>query len=131
MDVKSTFLHGDINMELYIKQPKMFEEQDHKTWVYRLKKGLYRLKQAGCIWNKTLHKHLITHGYTSFESEPSVYIKCNIANNSIIIIAVYVDDLQIICNNQCVLDAAKMELKTQFKMMDLGEVHYILGLCIL
>ena len=47
MDVKSAFLHGDIDVELYIKQPEMFEEGDRNTWVYQLKKGLYGLKQAG------------------------------------------------------------------------------------
>src|SRR5271169_3473339 len=99
MDVKSTFLHRNIDIELYIKQPEMFEEQDNKTWVYRLKKGLYGLKQTGQIWHKTLHNHLIAHGYTSLELEPSIYIKHDTYNDYIIIITVYVDDLQILCND--------------------------------
>ena len=73
MDVKSAFLYGDIDTELYIEQPKMFEEKDRKTWVCWLKKGLYRLKQAGRIWNRTLHNHLVAHGYISLESEASIY----------------------------------------------------------
>src|SRR5271170_468109 len=130
MDVKSAFLHGNIDMELYIEQPEMFEERDSKNWVYRLKKGLYGLKQAGRIWHKTLHNHLIPYGYKSLESEPSIYIKRNTDDN-IIIIAVYVDDLQILCNDMKMLENAKEGLKTQFKMTDLGEVHHILGLRIL
>ena len=75
MDVKSAFLYGDIDTKLYIEQPRMFEEKDCEEWVCQLKKGLYRLKQAGRIWNRTLHSHLMTHGYTSLESEASIYIK--------------------------------------------------------
>ena len=130
MDVKSAFLHGDIDTELYVEQPKMFEQGERRTWVCRLKKGLYGLKQAGRIWNKTLHNHLIAHGYTSLESEPSIYIKRN-NNNDIVIIAVYVDDLQIASNDINVLHQAKLSLSTQFKMTDLGEVHHILGLRVL
>ena len=131
MDVKSTFLHGKIDMELYIEQPEMFEEWDHKTHIYKLKKGLYGLKQAEWIWNQTLYKHLIAYGYMSLESEPSIYIKCDTQNDHIIIITVYVDDLQIACNDIQMLNEAKDAFKMQFKMMDLGEVHHLLGLCIL
>ena len=103
MDVKSAFLHGDIDKELYIAQPEMFEEKDRKEWVCQLKKGLYGLKQAGQIWHKTLHNHLIKHGYKSLESEPSIYTKHDNDDN-IIIIAVYVDDLQIIGNDTDILN---------------------------
>ena len=99
MVVKSAFLHRNIDKELYMEQPELFKEHDHKDWVYRLKKGLYELKQVGHIWNKTLHNHLINHGYKPFKSEPSVHIKCNIQHDNITIIAVYIDDLQIVCNN--------------------------------
>ena len=75
--------------------------------------------------------HFLTHGYISLECEPLIYIKHDTTNDSIIIILVYVDDLQIICNNPHNLDTAKAELKVRFKMMDLGEVHHILGLCII
>ena len=46
MDVKSAFLNGEVDTELYIEQPEMFEEKDRKLWVCKLKKGLYDLKQA-------------------------------------------------------------------------------------
>ena len=67
MDIKFIFLYGNIDIELYIEQPKMFKELDYKTWVYRLKKGLYGLKQARHIWNKILHNYLIEYRYTSLE----------------------------------------------------------------
>jgi transposase InsO family protein len=130
MDVKSAFLHGKIDMELYIEQPEMFEERDRKAWVYKLKKGLYGLKQAGRIWNETLHDHLTQHGYMPLASEQSVYIKRD-QNGHIVIIAIYVDDLQIACNDKNMLENTKVELNAHFKMTDLGEVHHILSLCIL
>ena len=71
------------------------------------------------------------YGYTSLESEVSIYIKWDNNNDTIIIIAVYVDDLQIACNDTNILSQARAELQAQFKMMDLGEVHHILGLYIL
>jgi Reverse transcriptase (RNA-dependent DNA polymerase)/Chromo (CHRromatin Organisation MOdifier) domain len=129
MDVKSAYLHGEIDTEIFIEQPHLFEERSHADWVYKLKKGLYGLKQAGRIWHQTLQKYLLEIGYISLDSEPSIYWKK--IKNRMIIVAVYVDDLQLLCNDEELLNEAKEELKGRFKMSDLGEVHHILGLRVL
>jgi hypothetical protein len=58
MDVKSAFLNGEIDTELFVKQPEMFEEKDRKAYVCKLKKGLYGLKQAPRLWHKILATYL-------------------------------------------------------------------------
>ena len=54
IDVKSIFLNREIDTELYVEQPEMFEEKDRKLWVCKLKKGLYGLKQAPRLWYRIL-----------------------------------------------------------------------------
>ena len=50
MDVKTTFLHGDLNEEIYMKQPEGFSVKGKKELVYKLKKSLYGLKQSPRMW---------------------------------------------------------------------------------
>ena len=102
MDVKSAYLNGEIDTDIYIEQPQLFEERNKAQWVCKLKKGLYGLKQAGRIWHETLHKYLLSKEYTQLESEPSVYIKK--LDQKILVIAVYVNDLQIFSNNIKILE---------------------------
>src|SRR5271166_2885129 len=93
MDVKTAFLNGEIDKELFIEQPEQFEEEGkpQKNYVCQLNKVLYGLKQAGRLWNQTLHDHLTSNGYTQLEMEPCVYIRRE--GGKVIIIAVYVDDI--------------------------------------
>ncbi|CAM8911782.1 unnamed protein product [Rhodiola kirilowii] len=63
MDVKSGFLNGLFTEEVYVAQPKGFEDPHHLDHVYRLKKALYGLKQAPRAWYEQLTEFLINHGY--------------------------------------------------------------------
>ncbi|CAM8975114.1 unnamed protein product [Rhodiola kirilowii] len=63
MDVKSAFLNGLLNEEVYVAQPKGYEDPHHPEYVYRLKKALYGLKQAPRAWYERLTEFLINHGY--------------------------------------------------------------------
>jgi len=56
MDVKSAFLNGIINEEVYVEQPPGFEDHQHPNHVYKLKKALYGLKQAPRQWYERLSK---------------------------------------------------------------------------
>ena len=64
MDIKSAYLNGVINEDIYMWQPRGYEEKGVEDKVAKLKKGLYRLKQAGREWYATLHDFLIQLGFT-------------------------------------------------------------------
>ncbi|GKF98140.1 retrovirus-related pol polyprotein from transposon TNT 1-94 [Tanacetum coccineum] len=59
MDVKTTFLNGELKEEVYVSQSEGFVDPDHPTHVYRLKKALYGLKQAPQVWYDTLLQFLL------------------------------------------------------------------------
>ena len=64
MDVKSVFLNGYINEEVYIEQPPSFEDDKKPNHVYKLKKALYGLKQAPRAWYERLRDFLLSKGFT-------------------------------------------------------------------
>ncbi|XP_044717342.1 reverse transcriptase (RNA-dependent DNA polymerase) domain-containing protein [Hirsutella rhossiliensis] len=85
MDVKTAFLYGDIDEEVYLEQPEGFEDGTGR--VCRLKKAIYGLKQAPRIWFHTITKFLETLGYRPIAADVSVFVRGKS------IIAIYVDDL--------------------------------------
>ncbi|MCO5583091.1 hypothetical protein L7F22_036998 [Adiantum nelumboides] len=92
MDVKSTFLNGDLHEEVYVEQPPGFQNSLDKGEVYKLKKALYGLKQAPRAWNKRIDKFLRTRlGFTrSTAADPNLYT--HMEQGRITVIVLYVDD---------------------------------------
>ena len=90
MDVLAAFLNGDLEEEVYMKQPEGFstKKDEHKVW--KLKKSLYGLKQAPRCWNMTLDNHLKSMGFEQTSSDPCLYVS---SEGELFIIAVYVDDI--------------------------------------
>ena len=128
MDVNSAYLNGDIDADIYMRQPEGFIDSDNPNKVCKLRKGLYGLKQGGRIWNQKIDRYLKTQGYTPSDADPCIYVKHN--QGKIVIIALYVDDTIIASNcNEMLLDAKKM-LNEKFDMTDLGEVKSILGMSV-
>jgi len=125
MDVKSAFLHGDLDEEIYLNLPDGFQDQgDNGDVVCRLLKSLYGLKQASRVWAKVLRDFLVGHGLARLESDHCIYVGKNL------IVAIYVDDILILSNpkHKRSLRQLKAELKTRFKMKDLGPVKRYLGI---
>src|ERR1044072_7156696 len=73
MDVKSAFLNGYLNEEVYVEQPKGFVHPHHPEHVYKLKIALYGLKQAPRAWYERLTEFLTNHGYNKGGSDNSVF----------------------------------------------------------
>ena len=73
MDVKTTFLNGVIEKDVYIKQPEGFEMHDQKTHVCRLKKALYGLKQAPRAWYGQIDSYLQKMGSVKSDADPNLY----------------------------------------------------------
>jgi len=91
MDMKSTFLNGDLDEEVYIEKPDGFILGNVPKLVCRLKKALYGLKQAPRAWYYRLDKYLHQQGFTKGSTNNNLYIK--IDNDKLLILVVYVDDI--------------------------------------
>ena len=74
MDVKTAFLQGDLEEEIYMRQPDRRIDNDKPNHVCKLKKSIYGLKQAACCWNSAIDSHLKSDGYKNSTADLSVYI---------------------------------------------------------
>ena len=128
MDVKTAFLHGVLDCDLYMEQPEGFVDPERPDYVCKLNKGLYGLKQAARCWNETLDKHLIESGYTKGSADSCIYVK--IQGKSFVIMAVYVDDIIPVSNDPSLLACEKEALCQRFEMVDNGCIEYFLGMFI-
>ena len=89
MDVKSAFLNGFINEEVYVEQPPGFGSFNFPNHVFKLKKTLYGLKQAPRAWYERLSKFLIYSGFEMGKIDTTMFIK--LRENDILIVQIYVD----------------------------------------
>lgn len=95
--------------------------------VCKLEKSLCRWKQSRRCWNKALQKYLEKIGYTQATEDPCVFIQ---KNDKLLIIAVHVDDMMILAENCLEMRKIKDSIKWQFKMKDMGELHFYVGLSV-
>ena len=126
LDVKTAFLHGDLEEELYMRQPEGFIKEDRKNLVCRLKKSLYGLKQAPRQWYKKFDSFMSSHGFTRCQADHCCYFKKT--DNNFIILLLYVDDMLVAGSNMQEIVNLKLKLSKQFEMKDLGAVKQILGM---
>ena len=127
MDVKSAYLNGDLEEEIYMEQPEGAPIiKGKEDWVCRLHKSLYGLKQAGRTWHTKIDEAFQRRGLVPLASDPCVYIKRT--ESSYIIIALYVDDLVLAASTLSELQALKTNLTAEFDMEDLGEASFVLGI---
>nr|GEU40876.1 hypothetical protein [Tanacetum cinerariifolium] len=91
MDVKTSFLNGELNEEVYVSQPEGFVDPDHPTHVYRLKKALYGLKQAPRVWYDTLSRFLLDNKFSKGAVDPTLFTRKT--GKHILLVQIYVDDI--------------------------------------
>ena len=91
-----------------------------------LRKALYGIKQGARQWNKKLHSALVDMGFTRLQSDRSIYIY--IRGDVRIIVPVYIDDMTLASKDTAALDRTVEELSKRFKLRDLGETKFILGI---
>ena len=94
MDLKTVFLNGEIEEEVYIKQPEGFVIQEEKSHVCRLKKSLYGLKQAPRAWYEKIDGFLMSLGFSKSVADPNLFY--HIVGDECLILVLYVDDLFLI-----------------------------------
>lgn len=110
-DVKTAFLYGELEEEIYMHQPPGFEDGSDK--VLKLKRGLYGLKQAPRQWNAKINEFFVKQGFTQSNADNCVYID---KNKDIVICAIYVDDGLIIGTSKPKLLSIINKLKETFEM---------------
>lgn len=131
MDVVTAYLYGLLDSDIYIKIPdgfKMPEASSSKSkeiYSIKLPRSLYGLKQSRRMWYKCLSDYLLNKGYVNNPICPCVFIKKT--TFGFVIIAVYVDDLNIIGTDKEIVETM-IYLKEEFEMKDLGKTKYCLGL---
>ncbi|XP_056849759.1 retrovirus-related Pol polyprotein from transposon RE2 isoform X2 [Raphanus sativus] len=125
MDVHNAFLHGDLEEEIYMQLPPGFKTDD-PTKVCQLRKSLYGLKQAPRCWFAKLSKALLSFGFIQSYEDYSLF--SFVQGDVCLHILVYVDDFIIAGNNNSTIERFKTYLHKCFKMKDLGNLKYFLGL---
>ncbi|GJX36316.1 retrovirus-related pol polyprotein from transposon TNT 1-94 [Tanacetum coccineum] len=125
MDVKSAFLNGFINEEVYVAQPLGFIDFEKPDHVYKLKKALYGLKQAPKAWYDRLKAFLIKHEYKMGMVDNTLFTKKKSSN--LIIIQIYVDDIifGLTCQDMC--DEFAKIMHDEFEMSMMGELNFFHG----
>jgi hypothetical protein len=125
MDVKTAFLNGLIEEEVYIEQPLGFEVHGRESHVCRLKKALYGLKQAPRAWYSRIDAYLQQLGFEKSEADPNLYFI--VVGEDPLILLLYVDDL-FITGAERLINSCKESLASEFEMTYFGLMHYFLGL---
>ncbi|GJX01381.1 putative ribonuclease H-like domain-containing protein [Tanacetum coccineum] len=126
MDVKSAFMYGKIEEEVYVCQPLGFEDPKFPDRVYKVEKALYGLHQAPRAWYETLSTYLLDNGFKRGQIDKTLFIKR--VKSDILLVQVYVDDI--------IFGSTKKELWTEFEklmhkkfqMSSMDELTFFLGL---
>jgi hypothetical protein len=125
LDVKTAFLYGELEEEIYIEQPPGYE--DGKRGVAcKLIKALYGLRQAPRMWHIRLTKELESLGFTASSADPGLFVH----GEKQVWLLVYVDDIIIVARQKDCLEETKSALQQAFSVRDLGEAKWFLGMVI-
>ncbi|CAL8081539.1 unnamed protein product [Prunus armeniaca] len=129
LDVKTAFLHGDLEEEIYMEQPEGFKVKGKEDLVCRLKKSLCGLNQPPRQWYKKFDSFMIEHRYRRTTSDHCVFVK-RFDDGEFIILLLYVDDMLIVRQNNDKISKLKKELSKSFAMKDLGPAKRIIDMSI-
>ncbi|KAH9752632.1 hypothetical protein KPL71_014771 [Citrus sinensis] len=127
LDVKTTFLHGDLVEEIYMIQPCGFKVAGKENHVCRLIKSLYGLKQSPRQWYKRFDQFIQGQKFTRSEHDHCVYFR-RLLDKAFIYLLLYVNDMLISSKNRDEIERLKKQLASEFKMKDLGDAQRILGM---
>ena len=127
LDVKTAFLHGELDEQIYMKQPEGFEVPEKEGQVCLLKKSLYGLKQSPRQWYKRFDSFMLGHGFSRSMYDSCVYFR-KLDDGSFIYLLLYVDDMLIAAKNITDINHLKALLNGEFEMKDLGAAKKILGM---
>ena len=127
MDVKTAFLHGEIDQPLYMDQPEGYVHDENKDQVCLLKRALYGLKQAPRQWNRKFNAFMIDHGFVRSGHDSCVYVK-EVSSGEYVYLLIYVHDMLIAAKSVAEINKIKKDLSEGFEMKDMGAASRILGI---
>ena len=126
MDVKITFLNGELEEEVYTKQPEGFSSSQGEHFLCKLKKSIYGLKQASCQWYLKFPDVL-----SSFRFEENIMDQCiyqKVSENKICFLILYVDDILLATNDRGLMHEMKQFISNHFDMKDMGDASYVISI---
>jgi hypothetical protein len=126
MNVKTAFLNGNIEEELYMVQLEGFVDPKGANKVCKLQRSIYGLKQTSQSWNLRFDEVIKTFGFVQNLEESCIYKK--MSGSLVAFLVLYVDDMLLIGNDVQMLNGVKEYLNSKFSMKDLGEAAYVLGI---
>ncbi|XP_070668918.1 uncharacterized protein [Malus domestica] len=121
LDVKSAFLNGVLEEEVYVDQSQGFEVKNEENKVYRLIKALYGLKQALKAWYSEIDTYFSQRGFKKSPSEATVYVKGG-NETDVLMVGIYVDDVVFTGNNEKMMMDFKEDKMQKYEMSDLGKI---------
>ena len=126
MDVKTAFLNGELEEEIYMKQPKGFFSSASVHLVCKLNKSIYSLRQTSRQWYLKFHEVISSLGF-----EENVMDNCinqKVSESKICFLVLYVDDILLATNDMGTLYEVKQFLSKNFEMKDMDEAYYVIGI---
>jgi len=116
-DIKTAFLYGNLEEEIYMEQPEGFRAKGHKAKVYRLKKAIYGLKQAALAWWRQLDESLKTMGFKRCQTDTGIFVYRS--SKGLCILIAYVDDIIFVGTRQ-LCEEKKAQFMAKWECRDLG-----------
>ena len=128
VNIKTAFLHGILEEEIYMEQLEGYVKKGEKDKVCRLLKSIYSLKQAGRQWFKHLANSMKNWDFSErIAGDVALFSKTG-EGGATTIVLVYMDDMSIFVSNMELINDFKTQLGEQYQFSDMGEIHHYLGL---
>lgn len=127
MNVKSAFLNGPLEEEVFVNQPPGFSRKEQELKEYKLNKALYGLRQAPRAWNKHINALLIRYGFKKCTVEYGIYVQF-VEQVGTLVVCLYIDDLLVTGSSTEEIEKFKVMMKNELEMTDLGRLGYFLGM---
>jgi hypothetical protein len=128
LDVKNAFLHGTLDETVYCQQPSGFVDPAHPDHVCLLQKSLYGLKQAPRAWYQRFASYIRQVGFVASSSDTSLFVLHQGTDMAYLLL--YVDDIVFTASSTSLLQRLTSQLRSEFAMTDLSELHFFLGISV-
>ena len=121
LDVRSAYLYGKLEEEIYMEQPEGFRKPGTEHKVFKLKRALYGLKQAGLAWWRTLSESMTLMGFKRLSNDAGIYIYKRHSDGQLVVVIVYVDDALFCGKSKKLVAELKARFMKKWECRDLGD----------